>query len=48
MTVRTLATALPLLDWARQAAALMLDRYPEAADRHVARWLGSKAEYLKA
>lgn len=43
-----LATDTHLLDWARQAAALMLDRHPEAADRHVARWLGSKAEYLKA
>ncbi len=43
-----LATDTHLLDWAREAAALMLNRYPEAADRHVARWLGSKAEYLKA
>ncbi len=43
-----LATDTHLLAWAREAAALMLNRYPEAADRHVARWLGSKAEYLKA
>ena len=43
-----LATDTHLLAWARDAAALMLDRYPDAADRHVARWLGSKAEYLKA
>ena len=43
-----LATDTHLLAWAREAAALMLDRHPEAADRHVARWLGSKAEYLKA
>jgi len=43
-----LATDTHLLAWAREAAALMLNRHPEAADRHVARWLGSKAEYLKA
>jgi ATP-dependent DNA helicase RecG len=38
----------PLLDWARQTAADMLDEYPEMADKHVQRWLGSKAEFLKA
>ena len=27
---------------------LMLARYPEAAAKHAARWLGSKAEFLKA
>ena len=43
-----LATDGHLLDWARKAAADMLTRFPEAADRHVARWLGTKAEYLKA
>ncbi len=43
-----LATDTHLLEWARQAAADMLVRFPEAADRHVARWLGTKAEYLKA
>jgi ATP-dependent DNA helicase RecG len=37
-----------LLGWARRLAPLMLDQYPEQADKHVARWLGSKAEYLKA
>jgi ATP-dependent DNA helicase RecG len=43
-----LASDAPLLDWARQAAAQMLDRYPEAAARHVARWLGGRTDYLKA
>jgi ATP-dependent DNA helicase RecG len=37
-----------LLGWARQAAAQMLTRHPEAAERHATRWLGTKAEYLKA
>jgi ATP-dependent DNA helicase RecG len=37
-----------LLDWARQLAPMMLDRYPELARRHMARWLGGKSEYLKA
>jgi ATP-dependent DNA helicase RecG len=43
-----LATDTHLLEWARSAAAEMLSRFPEAAERHVARWLGTKAEYLKA
>ena len=43
-----LATDTHLLEWAREAASEMLGRFPEAADRHVARWLGTKAEYLKA
>ena len=43
-----LATDTHLLEWARGAAAEMLSRFPEAADRHVGRWLGTKAEYLKA
>ncbi|RZI95788.1 MAG: ATP-dependent DNA helicase RecG [Variovorax sp.] len=37
-----------LLDWARELAPKMLDRYPDLAQKHVDRWLGSKAEYLKA
>jgi ATP-dependent DNA helicase RecG len=37
-----------LLAWAREAAAQMLVRNPEAAEKHSARWLGSKAEFLKA
>jgi ATP-dependent DNA helicase RecG len=37
-----------LLEWARQLAPMMLDRYPQLAQRHMARWLGGKSEYLKA
>ncbi|GAA4357205.1 ATP-dependent DNA helicase RecG [Variovorax defluvii] len=37
-----------LLDWARELAPRMLDRHPALASAHVDRWLGSKAEYLKA
>jgi ATP-dependent DNA helicase RecG len=43
-----LATDTQLLDWARQLAPLMLDRHPQMAERHLARWLGGKSEYLKA
>ena len=37
-----------LLDWARDAAPLLLDQHPAAAQRQVDRWLGTRAEYLKA
>ena len=37
-----------LLDWARQAAPRMLRDHPDLAQRHVERWLGTKAEFLKA
>jgi len=43
-----LATDTELLDWARAAAPQMLDKHPALAEKHVHRWLGSKAEYLKA
>ena len=43
-----LATDTALLAWARQLAPVMLDQYPALAQAHVQRWLGSKAEYLKA
>ena len=43
-----LSTDSELLAWARAAAPLMLDRYPELAAKHVARWLGGKTDYLKA
>jgi ATP-dependent DNA helicase RecG len=43
-----LTTDSELLAWARAAAPLMLDRYPELAAKHVARWLGGKTDYLKA
>ena len=37
-----------LLGPARRAAGVMLDRHAAAAAAHVQRWLGGKAEYLKA
>jgi ATP-dependent DNA helicase RecG len=43
-----LATDTHLLEWARGAAAQMLEHHPGAADKHIARWLGTKAEFLKA
>ncbi|MEP6964668.1 MAG: helicase-related protein, partial [Polaromonas sp.] len=42
-----LETDAALLAWAREVAPLMLDQYPELAQRHVLRWLGTKPEYLK-
>jgi ATP-dependent DNA helicase RecG len=29
-------------------APLLLEKYPDMAERHLARWLGGKSEYLKA
>ncbi len=43
-----LETDAELLAWAREIAPAMLERHPAVAERHVARWLGGKAEYLKA
>jgi ATP-dependent DNA helicase RecG len=43
-----LTTDAALLAWARSLAPVMLDQYPELAERHVLRWLGGKAEFLKA
>ena len=43
-----LATDTELLEWARGLAPTLLDRHTELAHRHVLRWLGGKAEYLKA
>jgi ATP-dependent DNA helicase RecG len=37
-----------LLAQARQLAPQLLEHHPRAAEAHVNRWLGSKAEYLKA
>jgi len=37
-----------LLDWARRLAPLLLDEHPALAEQHVLRWLGGKADYLKA
>ncbi|GAB4557455.1 MAG: ATP-dependent DNA helicase RecG [Rhizobacter sp.] len=38
----------PLVHVARQAATRLLTSQPHVAEQHVARWLGSKAEFLKA
>jgi len=43
-----LTTDTELLEWAREVAPAMLDRAPQLAAQHVARWLGGKSEYLKA
>jgi len=43
-----LAIDADLLVWARETAPLMLDRHPVLAQRHILRWLGGKADYLKA
>jgi ATP-dependent DNA helicase RecG len=43
-----LATDTALLAWARKLAPVMLDQHPVLAEQHVRRWLGDKAEYLKA
>ncbi len=43
-----LATDTELLAWARAVAPPMLDQHAELAHRHILRWLGGKAEFLKA
>jgi ATP-dependent DNA helicase RecG len=43
-----LAADTALLEWARKLAPLMLDRHPGLAQKHVARWLGGRQDYLKA
>jgi ATP-dependent DNA helicase RecG len=43
-----LATDADLLEWARAAAPVLIDRDPVLAERHVARWFGTKTEFLKA
>ena len=43
-----LVTDTGLLDEARAVAPRLLDEQPQAAQRQVARWLGGKAEFLKA
>jgi ATP-dependent DNA helicase RecG len=43
-----LAVDVELLEWAKAEAPMLLDTYPHLAAKHVARWLGGKAEYLKA
>jgi ATP-dependent DNA helicase RecG len=37
-----------VLAWARDTAPAMLAQFPEQAAQHIGRWLGGRAEYLKA
>jgi ATP-dependent DNA helicase RecG len=37
-----------LLAWARDVAPRMLTNYPDAAQAHMDRWLGSRSDFLKA
>ncbi len=43
-----LAMDTELLAWARALAPVMLDQHADLAQRHILRWLGGKAEFLKA
>ena len=43
-----LAEDTALLAWARATAPVMLERFADMAQRHILRWLGGKAEFLKA
>ncbi len=36
------------LEWARRIAGDMLDQHPELAEKHLNRWLGQRADFLKA
>jgi ATP-dependent DNA helicase RecG len=42
-----LETDIDLLEAARDAAAELLERWPERAQAHLERWLGSRQEYLR-
>jgi ATP-dependent DNA helicase RecG len=37
-----------LIEPAREAAEQMLNAFPDAVTRHLARWLGAREHYLKA
>jgi ATP-dependent DNA helicase RecG len=37
-----------LVQRARRTAEVLLDQHEEAAQKHVARWLGARADFLKA
>jgi ATP-dependent DNA helicase RecG len=43
-----LAEDIGLVEQARAAADVLLDKHPDAAQKHLARWQGIKSEYLKA
>ena len=37
-----------LIEKTQQLSVALLSSYPELAEQHLSRWLGSRAEYLKA
>lgn len=37
-----------LVEYAQEAAELMLERFPEAVEAHLSRWLGGREHFLKA
>jgi len=37
-----------LIEPAREAAAALLETYPDVVTQHLARWLGAREQYLKA
>ncbi|MBV8270982.1 MAG: ATP-dependent DNA helicase RecG [Cupriavidus sp.] len=37
-----------LVDYAQEAAVLMLEHFPEAVEAHLSRWLGGREHFLKA
>ena len=43
-----LAADAQLLEWAKAAAPIMLDKHPALAEKHLLRWLGGRVDYLKA
>jgi ATP-dependent DNA helicase RecG len=43
-----LSTDGPWLEWARQLAPRMLEHHPGLAEQHVQRWLGGRADFVKA
>jgi ATP-dependent DNA helicase RecG len=43
-----LSTDAPWLEWARQLAPRMLEHHPRLAEQHVQRWLGGRADFVKA
>ncbi len=43
-----LTTDTQLLHTARQLAPIMLDQHKDLAEKHIARWLGGRVDYLKA
>jgi len=43
-----LSTDTALLEWARAEAVKMLDHHPRLAELHVQRWLGTRAQFMKA